>query len=92
MCHIQGPLRVGPRNFSWGETLPVVLARIVRRILCGHYVDMADLSGENLEVELRWSLAGEEGKPLPVHKLQPVLDLPSWAKSCHFAGIVVWAH
>ncbi len=35
-------------KFQLGETLPVVPARIVRRILKGDFVDMAELSEENL--------------------------------------------
>ena len=80
-------------KFQLGETLPVVPARTVRRILRGKFVDMAELSEEHLEFELRRSLEGEEGKPLPASKLRPVPDLLSWAKAfCHFAGIVVPAH
>ncbi len=80
-------------KFQLGETLPVVPARIVRRILKGDFVDMAELSEENLEVELRRSLDGEDTKPLPAHKLSPVTDLLGWARAfCHFAGIVVRTH
>ncbi len=71
----------------------MVPARIVRRILKGDFVDMAELSEENLEVELRRSLDGEDSKPLPAHKLRPVADLLGWARVfCHYAGIVVRAH
>ena len=63
------------------------------RILRGDIVNMAELSEEHLEFELRRSLEGEEGKPLPASKLRPVPDLFSWAKAfCHFAGIVVQDH
>ena len=54
---------------------------------------MAELSKENLELELRRSADGEEGKPTPTHKLCPVPDLMSWASAfSHYAGIVVRAY
>ena len=40
---------------------------------------MAELSEENLELELRRSADGEEGKSTPAHKLHLVPDLISWA-------------
>ena len=80
-------------KFQLGETLPVVPARTVCRILRSDFVDMAELSEEHQEFELRRLLEGEEGKPLPTSKLRPVPDLLSWAKAfCHFAGIVVQVH
>ncbi len=80
-------------KFQLGETLPVVPARIVRRILKGDFVDMAELTEENLELELRHSLEGEESKSVPAHKLRPVGDLLGWVRAfCHFAGIVVRSH
>ena len=83
------PLPSTPAKFQLGETLPVVSARIVRRILHGDFVDMAELTEENLELELRRSLEGDERKPLPAHKLRPVQDLLSWVRFfCHCAGIV----
>jgi len=70
------------------ETLPVVSAGIVLCILHGNYIDMAELSKENLEMELRRSADG--GKPTPAHKLRPVPDLISWTRAfSHYAGIVV---
>ncbi len=81
------------QKFQLGPTLPVVPARIVRRMLRGDYVDMAELSEDNLELELRRSTEGEEGKPTPPSKLKPVADPLTWARSfCIYAGIVVSAH
>ena len=54
-------------KFQLGETLPVVSARMLRRILKGDFVDMAELPKEHLEFELRRSAEGEDGKPLPPH-------------------------
>ena len=71
----------------------MVSARIVHHILRGDFIDMVELTEENLELELRRSLEGDEGKPLPAHKLRPVPDLLSWVRSfCHFAGIVACTH
>ncbi len=81
------------QKFQLGPTLPVVPARIVRRVLRGDYVDMAELSEDNLELELRRSTEGEEGKLTPPSKLKPVADPLTWARSfCIYAGIVVSAH
>ncbi len=74
-------------------TVASVPSRLVRRVLCGDYIDMAELSEEHLELELRRSLEGEESKPTSSHKLHPVPDLLTWVRSfCHFAGIVAKAH
>jgi len=64
----------GSQKFQLGVTLPVVPAGIVQCILHGDYVDMVELSKENLELELM-SADQEKGKPTPAHKLHPVLDL-----------------
>ena len=48
----QGTPSVAAQKFQLRETLPVVPARIVRRVLRGDYVDMAELTEENLELEL----------------------------------------
>ena len=88
-----GPESGVVQKFQLGETLPVVSARMVRRIMKGDFVDMAELSEEHLEFELRRSAEGEDAKPLPPHKLHPVPDILTWARSsCHFTGIVVQAH
>ena len=48
----QGTPSVAAQKFQLGETLPVVPAYIVRRVLRGDYVDMVELTEENLELEL----------------------------------------
>ena len=58
------PMPSTQAKFQLGGTLPVVPARIVRRI-CGDFIDMAELTEENLELELRRLLEGDEGKPPP---------------------------
>ncbi len=79
------------QKFQLGPTLTVVLACIVRHVLRGDYVDMVELSEDNLELELRRSTEGEEGKP--TSKLKPVADPLTWVWFfCIYAGIVVSAH
>ena len=81
------------QKFQLGETLPVVPARIVRRVLRGDFVDMAELTEDNLELELRRGSEADEGKPVPLHKLKSVPDIVAWARSfCLYAGIVVSTH
>ena len=81
------------QKFQLGPTLPVVPARIVRRVLRRDFVDMAELMEENLELELRRASESDEGKPVPLHKLKPVPDVLTWARSfCLYAGIVVTSH
>ena len=48
-----GPESDVVQKFQLGETLPVVSARMVHRILKGDFTDMAELSEEHLEFELR---------------------------------------
>lgn len=83
----------GPLKFQLGETLPVVPAKLVRRVVRGDYIDMAEFTEDHLELELRRSLEGEDSKPTPLHKLRPVPDLLAWVRSfCHYAGIVAKTH
>ena len=56
------------QKFQLGPTLPVVPARIVRRVLRGDYVDMAELTEVNLELELRRSTDSDEVKPIPLNR------------------------
>ncbi len=81
------------QKFQLGPTLPVVPARLVRCVLRGDYVDMAELTEDSLELELRRSTEGEKGKPTPLSKLKPVVDPLTWARSfCLYTGIIVSAH
>ncbi len=70
----------GPHKFQLGETLPVVSARLVRRVVRGDYIDMAEFTKDHLELELRCSLEGDS-KPTPPDKLCPVPDLLAWVRS-----------
>ena len=74
--------------FVLGEDLPTVLARLVRKIEKGEYVDMADLLRDNAEAERRrvdQELApGETRRPR-----REVPDLLSWIRCfSSYAGIV----
>ena len=69
------------QKFRLGPTLPMVPARIVRRVLRGDYVDMAELMEENLELELCRSTGSDEVKSIPLSKLIPVPDALTWARS-----------
>ena len=54
---------------------------------------MAELTEENLELELRRATESVDGKPISLNKLKPVPDVLTWARSfCLYAGIVVSAH
>ncbi len=66
------------------------LALVWQNSILSQHFDMAELPEENLELELRRSLEGEESKPVPAHKLRPVGYLLGWVR--HFAGIVVRSH
>ena len=53
----------GTAPFVLGESLPVIPARLVRKILHGDFVDMAELLHDNMEVERRRStVEGEDNQ------------------------------
>ena len=58
------------------EALPVVPARLVKKILKGDYVDMAELLKDNMEVERRRAGAGGEA-PIAASRRE-VPDILSW--------------
>ena len=68
--------------FVLGESLPVIPAKLVKKILRGDYVDMADPLKDNLETEwCRYSQEWEDGQPqvgqLPCYRRE-VPDMLSW--------------
>ena len=90
---VEGTSGAVAQKFQLGPTLPVVPARLVRRVQRGDYVDMVELTEENLELELRRSIESDDGKPISLNKLKPVPDVLTSARSfCLYAGIVVSAH
>ena len=67
--------------FVLSETLPIVPAKLVRKILSGDFVDMAELLKDNMEAERRRHAS--EADPTQGHLGQPpprreVPDLMSW--------------
>jgi len=60
-----------------GEALPVVPARLVKKILKGEYVDMAELLEDNMEVERRLQKS-EMGHASWVATRWEIPDLLSW--------------
>ena len=50
-----------PPPFILGEALPLVPAKLVKRILRGEYIDMAELLKDNVEAERRRLASTEEG-------------------------------
>ena len=82
--------------FVLSETLPVVPAKLVRKILSGEYVDMAELLKDNMEAERRRHLSesdhmqGHTGHP-PSRREVP--DLMSWLQCfCMYAAVVCSKH
>ena len=74
--------------FVLSEALPVVPAKLVRRILKGEYVDMAELLSDNLEMERRRALSeGGEGGPRVGRREVP--DLLSWLKCFSLYAAIV---
>ena len=65
--------------FVLSEALPVVPAKLVKRILRGEYVDMSELLSDNLEAERRRALS-EMGESGPRVSRREVPDLLSWLK------------
>ena len=84
--------RKGPeqecRPFILSEALPVLPAKLVRRILRGEYIDMAELLKDNMEVERRRALSeAEEGRARVNRREVP--DLLSWLQCFSLYAAVV---
>ncbi len=65
------------RPFVLGESLPVVPAKLVKRILKGEYIDMAELLRDNVEAERR-RVSRNEGSQVPRSGRRELLDFESW--------------
>ena len=63
------------QKFQLEPTLPMVPDRIVHCVLQRDYVDMAELTEENLELELHRSTDSDEVKSIPLSKFKPVPDV-----------------
>ena len=74
--------------FVLSEALPVVPAKLVKRILRGEYVDMSELLSDNLEAERRRALS-EMGESGPRVSRREVPDLLSWLKCFSLYAAIV---
>lgn len=63
-------------TFILSEALPVIPAKLVKRILKGEFVDMADLLKDNMEAERRRALV--EGESNQILGRREVPDILSW--------------
>lgn len=75
--------KVTSQQFSMGDGLPPVPAKVVEKILSGQFVDMAELLRDNMEVERRrntmeYTTAGPAPTARPVRREVP--DLLSWVQ------------
>lgn len=77
-------------QFSLSKALPVVPAKLVRKILKGEYVDMAELLKDNMEVERRRLGGDASAAPFPSRaSRREVPDLLSWVQCFSlYAGVV----
>ena len=71
------------KMFILSEALPVIPAKLVRRILRAEYVDMAELLKDNIEAERRRAQLANGGTPIQVAGRQTRREVPdvlSWAQ------------
>ncbi len=81
---------LGP--FILGEALPVVPAKLVKRILKGDYVDMAELLKDNMEVERRRAQVegdGSQGQLMHRGNRREIPDMLSWLQCFSLYAAVV---
>ena len=78
-----------PPPFILREALPVVPAKLVKRILRGEYIDMAELLKDNIEAEIRRLASTEEGCGSSRGACRGIPNLWSWLH-CYslFAAII----
>ena len=78
--------------FVLNEALPVVPAKLVKKILKGEFIDMCELLKDNIEVARRRSLNESKlsSDPLLKASMREVPDLLSWLQCFSlFAGVVL---
>ena len=81
------------RSSSWARLCRLSRLGLYAGSFAGTLWTWRSSQKSNLELELRRGSEADEGKPLPLHKLNPVPDIVAWACSfCLYAGIVVSAH
>ena len=88
--------KLEPAPFILNEALPVVLAKLVKRILKGEYVDMCELLKDNIEAERKRTVSESRASCDPLLKapqLREIPDMLSWLQCFSlFAGIVISKH
>ena len=70
------------------ESLPVVPGKLVRKILQGEFVEMAELQKDNMEVERRRAAAGEAGQATRVNRRE-VPDFDTWLQCFSMYAVVI---
>ena len=73
--------KLEPAPFILNEALPVVPAKLVKRILKGEYVDMCELLKDNIEAERKRTVSESRASGDPLLKatqLREIPDMLSW--------------
>ena len=77
-----------PLPFIMSESLPVVPGKLVKKILKGDFVDMAELLKDNVEAERRRAASGESSQGQRLSRRE-VPDFTSWLQCFSFYAAVV---
>ena len=84
---------LGSAPFILGQSLPVVPVKLVKRIIKGDYLDMAEMLSDNMEVERRRALAESEGGPSSKSTgRREVPDMLSWLHCFSLYAAIVCSH
>ena len=75
--------------FIMGDVLSVVPAKLVKKIVRGDFVDIAELLRDNMEVERR--RAGWEGEP-SLTRRREVPDILSWLQCLAYQALIISKH
>ena len=80
---------MGGKPFIISEALPVIPAKLVKKVERGEFVDMADFLKDNIEAERRRLTGGMNESPLARSSRREVPDLLSWLQSYSMFAAVV---
>lgn len=73
------PAAVAMAPFKLSDALPVVPSKLVKRIVRGEYIDMAEMLSDNMELERRRALAESEGGAIVKQSgRREIPDVLSW--------------
>ena len=75
--------------FILGEALPVVPAKLAKRILRGEYIDMAELLKDNIEAERRRLASTDEGGGPSRGTCRAIPNLLSWLRSYTLLAAII---